>query len=387
MARFAFDFETNNDPNDCHVWLWGVMDIDNYSFYTWGTDVKTFIEFMRKNPGDYYAHNAGFDAEFILWSLMYEYDFEHSIKKQAGTFKLVMSDDRKFYQCEIVFEKNRKGSNCSTIKDSMKKMPGSLDHIAKSYGLDGEKGEIDYNKKRPVGYTPTEDEKKYQYTDCYLLAQALRLQFEAGLTGLTIGADSIKAVKKTFNFRKVFPILSLADDNYIRKAYKGGFTYCAPQAVGQIIQGGIVLDKHSMYPSKMLEKLPIGIPSTFDGRYTGKKMYIQSFYCTAKLKEKHIPTVQIKGSWHRENQYLEEIVEPELLHMTKIDLELFCEHYDVDFIEWCGGMTFNCASGMFDDYIYYCTKKSKIVNLALLNMSTLNICLIILMENLQLIQM
>lgn len=353
MTRYAFDFETNNDEDDCHVWVWGVMNIDDFSDYHYGYTVESCIEFMNQHNGDYYAHNAGFDSEFIIWSLLYTFGFEHSLRKRGGTFNLVMSDMRKFYQCDIIFSKSKQGTSKVSIKDSMKKMPGSLDYIAKSYGLGETKGTIDYDKKRPKGYKPTDEEMDYLYTDCYILAQALRLQFDEGLDALTIGSDALKKVKEKFNFRKVFPVLSLQDDAYIRKAYKGGFTYANPNAINKIIEGGIVLDKHSMYPSKMLESLPIGTPNTFDGRYIGKKMYIQSFYCTAKLKEGKIPTIQIKGSFFRENEYLTLIEEPTLLHMTKIDLEMFFDHYEVDVIEWCGGMTFHCGSGMFDDFIYY----------------------------------
>ena len=67
---YSADFETTTDPNDCRVWAWAVCVIEDERNIWFGDDIQCFVEFMMKNQGEYYFHNAGFDSEFIFSYLL-----------------------------------------------------------------------------------------------------------------------------------------------------------------------------------------------------------------------------------------------------------------------------------------------------------------------------
>lgn len=351
---YSADFETTTDPNDCRVWAWGCCEVSNEDNFYYGNDIATFVRFMEEHQGEYYFHNAGFDVEFLFSYLFSERGFRYSETGREGCVTLLMSASRKFYQSEIYFKKSKKGTVKAVVKDSYKKLPYSVDQIAKDFNLPISKLEIDYDEYREVGHELTSEELEYLEHDVKIVAMALRIQFEQNLTSLTIGADALKHAKSTFNFSKYFPVLPLEVDAEIRQAYKGGYTYVNPRYKGKILGSGIVLDVNSMYPAQMRKRLPVGIPHYYGGRYRGDKLSIQHFWACATLKDGMLPTLQIKKNpYFMEHEYVTEIVEPTELYLTSIDLELFIEHYDVDVVEWCDAYVFNSAQGMFDAYIDY----------------------------------
>lgn len=158
-------------------------------------------------------------------------------------------------------------------------------------------------------------------------------------------------------FDHFFPKLDIELDEYIRKSYKGGFTYLNPLYKEKDVKDGIVLDVNSLYPSVMYEKpMPFGYPVYFEGEYKEDKiynLYVQRLCCSFEIKKDKIPTLQIKGSMSFiPNEYLTssnlEIVE---LTMTNIDLKLFLEHYDVYDLVYLDGFKFRSIEGLFCDYI------------------------------------
>lgn len=124
------------------------------------------------------------------------------------------------------------------------------------------------------------------------------------------------------------------------------------------VGGGIVLDVNSLYPSVMYyDKMPYGEGKYFFGQYVKDDMYdlyIQNFSCTFELKEKHIPTLQIKGAPYafKENEYLTSSNSEEVfLSMTNIDLSLFLDHYNVYNLNFIDGWKFKSKTGFFKGYI------------------------------------
>lgn len=69
--RYSCDFETTTDPNDCRVWAWVAIDIDNQHERFYGNSITSFFEwvFGLKNSVAYF-HNLKFDGEFILHYLL-----------------------------------------------------------------------------------------------------------------------------------------------------------------------------------------------------------------------------------------------------------------------------------------------------------------------------
>jgi hypothetical protein len=76
--------------------------------------------------------------------------------------------------------------------------------------------------------------------------------------------------------------------------------------------------------------------------------------CEFELKEGYIPTIQIKKSRFRENEYLKSsegyLVD---LYVTNIDWELIQEHYHIkeETLEYCSGFKFRQKTGVFKSFI------------------------------------
>lgn len=379
IKKYTGDFETTTDINDCRVWSWGVCDIDNVDSITYGLDITQFFEWCENQGSvDIYFHNEKFDGEFML-SWLFKNGFRWSKEaKEERTFSTLISNMGQWYALEICWNvrytttktgKTKKEKQRTIIYDSLKKYPFSVEQIADSFNFPIKKGSIDYEKTRPIGYQPTEDEWDYLKNDIQIMAMALKIMFDQGLTRMTRGSDALGDyqdwVKKTYGksrFKQWFPVLSLGFDKDLRKAYKGGFTWVNKVFQGKDVGEGIVFDVNSLYPSQMYDRLlPYGTPLFYEGEYTHNEeypLYIQNIKVRFRLKERHIPTIQVKqSSLFVQNEYLEssmnklgvdELID---LTLTNVDLDLFMEHYDILEIHYTYGYMFKASSDMFKGWI------------------------------------
>ncbi len=146
-------------------------------------------------------------------------------------------------------------------------------------------------------------------------------------------------------------------DKDVRQAYRGGFTYLKPEYSEVDLGEGLVLDVNSLYPSVMRNcPLPYGEPIYFEGEYEPDEMYnmyVQCFRCDFKLKEGHIPTVQLKNwlGFIPTEYIVDSGIENPVMFMTNVDLELFKEHYEIFNPQWLSGWKFKSTTGMFSSYI------------------------------------
>ena len=355
--KWSCDFETTTDANDCRVWAWG-MCIIGYEEKTFEYDnsLESFIERLTNLNGDtFYFHNLRFDSSFILWALLKKgFNYVDDRKKlYKKSFTALISEMNLFYSIEICFE------NESRVKllDSLKVIPLKVEEIPAAFGLEYKKLEIDYNKYRPIGYVLTPHEVEYLKHDIIIVAKALKKLFDEGLKKITTGSNALNQYKKMVgekNFKRNFPILE--KDKDIRQAYKGGFTYLNPKYKGITIKSGIVLDVNSLYPWVMYEcLLPYGEAVFFKGEYMHDdlhNLYIQMLRCEFKLKENHIPCIQLKHSLRfSANEYIEESDGEIVLCLTNVDLQLFFDHYEVWNIEYLSGYKFKSTDQMFKQYI------------------------------------
>lgn len=377
MNKYVADFETlvpDLTPNDfesidsynhylsnfeTRVWAWGIVSISDNNRIKIGTDLDKFMEMLPllKNP-EIYFHNLGFDSGFLFdWLL--KNGFEYSEKGRKNTFSAVISETNTIYKIEIVYERYEKGIKKATFYDSYKKLPFPVSVIGKAYNLEIAKGEIDYKKYREIGYELSDQEKEYVKLDILVVAQALKFQFDDGLVKMTTGSDALSIFKKTIGlktFRACFPILDYDTDDYIRNAYKGGFTFVSPRFKGKKLGEGSVYDVNSLYPSMMrFEELPISEPKLFYGKYERDPyypLYIQEIVVEFQVKKDHIPTIQKHGlGWAKDTEYLEETKEPVRLYLSNVDLKLFLDHHTVHYIEYVKGYKFQSTKGIFDKYI------------------------------------
>ena len=365
MRKFACDFETTANEDDCRVWAYALCEIGNVDNFKYGNSIDEFIRFCKNKKENYilYFHNLKFDGEYIFNYLLnngYEC-IKTKKERRDNSFTTLISDTGQFYSIEIFFEtQNKKHINKVTIYDSLKILNFSVEQIAKDFNLPIRKLELDYKANREIGHILTEHEIDYIRNDVEIMARALEIMFNQNLTKMTIGSDALDNYKRmNKNFKKYFPILPYEIDKDIRRSYKGGFTYLNDVYKEKETADGIVLDVNSLYPSVMkYEKLPFGSPLFFEGKYEYDllyPLYVQTLSCTFNIKENKIPTIQIKNNLaFIPNEYIKssdgDVV---TLTLTNIDLELFFEHYDVDVIEYHGGWKFRSIKGLFSGYIDY----------------------------------
>lgn len=364
--KFEGDFETTTDPQDVRVWASCLVNIDNFETAFIGNDIDSFFEFLKNKNSVVYFHNLKFDGEFILYYLLTN-GFKYNTSHESGTFETLITDDGLFYSITVYFEKKNKKYKKVTFYDSLKKLPFKVSVIAKAFELADQKGEIDYNAHREKGHVLTEEEKSYIIKDCRIVAQALHIQFDKGLTKMTNASDALGNYKKIIGsgtFEKWFPVLPVELDADIRQAYKGGFTYLSPWFRNQHVYGGLTLDVNSLYPWVMYTcLLPYGYPMFYEGKYEPDDrypLYIVHMKCCFKLKKGHVPCIQLKNNRrYVETEYLTEsmdamgIDEPVELHLTSIDYQLFIDHYDIWDETYINGWKFKGAVGMFKAYIDY----------------------------------
>ena len=366
MKKYVADFETTTLPDDCRVWAYAIVDIDDTDEVIIGTDIDEFLEWCehQKRSVKVYFHNLRFDLSFImdrLFQLGYTHVTENSDRK-ARTFTTVISDKGMVYQCEVIFYKKGKNIRKVTFQDSLKLIPLKVKEIPKAFGLEECKGVIDYDRhnKLPPNSPLTDEEKEYITHDVVIVAKAIKYMNEQGFNKMTIGSCALNDYKNIVGkntFKRWFPTPEYHED--VKQSYRGGFTYLSPKYVGKPVKAGVVLDVNSLYPSVMRSHnnpLPFGTPLFYQGKYKPNHvypLYTQMLRCQFELKPGKIPTLQIKHSLSfRGNEYLTSSNGEEVtICLNSVDLDLFFEHYNVYNVEYLSGWMFKASVGMFDKYI------------------------------------
>ena len=361
MKKFTADFETSTWlPDESFVWAWALCEIGNTENLKIGNSIDSFFEEIKKEANPIILfHNLKFDGEFILFYLL-KNDYEYVEKKERRnkTFSTLISDMGLFYQIEVYFEVGKKTKKVTFI-DSLKIINQSVDSIAKTFNLEEQKLEIDYNLPRERGHILTLEEKDYIKNDVVIVAKAMEHLYSMGLTKMTAGSNALYEYKNIMSldkFNRIYTKLTYEADKDLRQAYKGGFTYLNPIYENEDVSSGEVLDVNSLYPSVMYDSLlPFGEPFFYEGKYKDDiiyPLYIQRITCSFKLKDGKIPTIQIKHRQFIDNEYLtssnDEIV---ALTLTNIDLKLFLEQYDVEDLKYISGWKFKAMHGLFREYI------------------------------------
>ena len=376
------DFETSTekwlarDNGWTRVWLWGLYDIETDRF-EYGIDLDSFmgrvlIKDKEGNPIIYF-HNLKYDGSYIVWWLFsHGYTFNEDLEAE-NTFKTCISDMGQWYFIEVCIYKNKKSKYIIRFQDSLKKIPLPVRDIPSAFGFEHEeaKGELDYDEYRPIGHKPTEDELHYLREDVVIVAKAIEQLEQNGFTKMTNSGDAFyawkcslqseqarqKHVKPEHNYRAHFPLLSLEIDDYIRRAYRGGWTYVNPKYAGQIITKPVeVWDINSMYPDKMRNKyLPVGEPIFFKGKPAPNKYqcYIVRIMISFDIKKDHLPCIQLKNSFmFNPTDYITSSLNQEIeMVVTNVDLGLIFAQYHVNSIKYIDGYYFRKYKGYFESHI------------------------------------
>lgn len=366
--KYVADFETTTDENDCRVWAFGICSVESFAFQ-YGNDLEVFMQWCA-NPKENYEvafHNLKFDSSFILnWLNINSFTRIADKKdKQDKTYTTLISDMGAYYQIEVFFEVSKNHVNKVTFTDSMKIFNMSVERIAQDFDLPCKKGSIDYKAYRPVGHELTDEEVAYLRNDVEIVARALNIFYTLGYTKLTIGSNALSSFKGMCKgFTNYFPTLDDVSDSFIRKGYRGGFTYVNPKHQGKIVKGNcICMDVNSLYPSRLTQcQMPYGQGVWFEDKYKEDSeypLYVQRLLCTFKIKQDKIPSIQIKNcSAFMPNEYLTSSgAEPVELTMTNVDLELMFQQYDVSVLCYEGGYKFKAVTGLFTQYVEHWTNE------------------------------
>lgn len=315
-------------------------------------------------------------------------------KYRTKTIKKKMKDGT-YKEYEVKQKVNGKNVNkrITEFRDSVKKIPLPLRDIPKAYGIPMNKLSIDYTKYRERNGALTEEEIAYLKADLQIPALALQNDIvKEKRNKLTASADALDDFKsrnplylskikyrghkisdlkmRDECFRKLFPCLdhfttdfNETYDTFCRRSYKGGWTYYKydePKTIGD----GLVFDVNSLYPSVMYEcPLPYGKPHYYQGKYEDLDEHIKQDYplyichvlCDFRIKEGHLPCIQIKGNFRfGDTQYLKSSgTEPVELYLTSVDLKLYQDQYHFNIIKFIDGIAFKSKIGMFKNYIDY----------------------------------
>lgn len=365
------DFETSRntpDTTDSHVWCWGAARWTNDHVegdeYSEGFTIDSFMEYVssQERSANVFFHNLKFDGHFIVdWLLRTGkrcIDLEPKRALAVGEFRTTISDMGLWYK--IVWRAER----CRFVefRDSYKLLPVSVKTLGE-LGDGVTKGDIDYDKVRPVGYSPTSAELDYQKRDVMIVSNALHI---VGVRKLTISSLAFNDWKGTLTFtkedgtefkdggiwRNIFPRLSDHDDAAIRSAYRGGFTAVAVGKEGYKSGPGRVYDVNSMYPSVLRdEPLPCGKPLPYYDGIPDDGYWVARATVSFQLKPGGIPCIQLKNTpGYRGSEHLK-TGESVTLSFTNIDYRLFREMYEfeIEVLQWC--YTFNTRTHVFDAYI------------------------------------
>ena len=359
MKCYTADFETTTDADDCRVWAYAVCNVDAPTSVEYGNSIESFIDWCDMHANcQLYFHNLAFDGAFIMdWLEKNGWCWEDGRTCNFDmTYTTLIGENNQIYQITLVFNKYRK----VRIYDSLKVIPLSVKAMAKAYNLDEGKGELDYESFREIGHELTDEEKDYIRRDVQIVAKVLGQFLDEGMTKMTAGANALWWYKKSLGgihaFRHVYPKLDADEDAFVRKAYRGGFTYADPRFSNTIVDDGIVLDVNSLYPSVMLDShLPIGKGKWFDGEPKPNVRYplwVASVTLRFKVKENHIPCLQIKGNCRfKQTEYLSDSGAPVTITITNVDWELMQMQYDVRNVKWLGGFAYQESDCQFRDYV------------------------------------
>lgn len=351
MAELVGDFETIRRGDEMAVWLFDLCDIYTLEHKTF-TSIDEGLSSITEDTTLYF-HNLKFDGSYILDYLLrsgYRWVDEPRFVKTPKTMNFLITDSGIWFTGKIMTETGVK----IKFRDSFKKIPLSVKVIAQSYKLPILKGEIDYTMPRPEGYIPTEAELAYIHNDTEIVARALKIHFDQGLTELTAPADAFKMLKRTVcdNFRKL-GIMYMRDHDeveaFCRRAYCGGISWVNPDIQEQEVGAGVVYDVNSLYPSVMDRyPYPVYYPTkVHDFSEIGGYLWIASFTFRGQKLSGKLPTLRANNQWV-EDSY------DGIITITSIDYETIIENYRIDDLTFIEGYRWAHSDDLlFHDFVKY----------------------------------
>jgi hypothetical protein len=380
MINLVADFETTSweqykRDGVVRVWAYSIANIDTLTIVNRGTTIEEFFDYLsithRDRAMKVYFHNLKFDGSFILNYLLNSgYSQTKNRKLEPNQFQTLITDKNVWYN--IRYNVYKAGYKISIeFRDSWKKLPYKVSEIAKAYKLPIDKGEIDFNLYRPIGYKPTDEEWSYVDRDVLIVAHALKTKLARGLIRLTSSSDAFNYFKNQFRkdqFIYLFPKITEEEYNDLKKAYKGGWTYVREDRQGITFYDVISLDRNSMHPASMRDELmPYGRPCFGQGKYKKDSMYpiyVQNIDVSFDLKENYVPIIQTASlATFNTGQFITSTDEQIItLTLTHLDLALLLKHHHINYIKYNWYYSFKASRKIYTKYIdeWYEEKQSNV---------------------------
>lgn len=409
---FACDFETTVYEGQDSTEVWAAASVELFTedvniFHSIGEQFDYFVS-LNENIIAYY-HHLKFDGSFWLSYLLCDLNYKQAYKQRSEaeldvewlpdwkmpnkSFKYLISDMGQWYSITIKIN-----DNIIRIYDSLKLLPFSVRRIGESFKTKHQKLDMEYKGLRYAGCQITDEEQKYIANDVLVIKEGLEIMFTEGHNKLTIGSCCLAEYKRIVggkvyesNFPQltdinIDPAVYGADnaDEYIRKAYKGGWCYLVKGKENQVKVNGTTADVNSLYPSMMSSesgnRYPVGEPTFWSGNFIPEDAtkviayYFIRIRTRFYIKDGKLPFIQIKNSFmYSGNECLEssdvydtstqtyhkEIYDYDgkkidtrvTLTLTMTDWELLQEHYNLVDCEILDGCYFKAKTGIFDEYM------------------------------------
>lgn len=293
-SLYAFDLESHNDEESIKamktsMWLGCLLNdeskIDDENSYLYTMD-----EFLNKidklsngkqKHGEsrtiknicIYIYNLSFEWSFILPELIKRgFEYQDIIGKN-DEFKYNSVSTKSVSSVWSIELKFGKKNGKVIFRDLAKIYGGGLNKVAKSFALETQKGEIDYQLNRLHGHIVTKEEKEYCFKDTFIIVEILKKQIELKdktfFQSLSMASYSMKellkfgfpkSMKPFKEYRKMYPLLVQEETDFLRHSVSGGLTYATARWQFKDIKKEIIhIDAHSMHPSSAyLHLFPYG---------------------------------------------------------------------------------------------------------------------------------
>lgn len=348
------DFETGKDEEGVWVYLWDACEIAEDFSHTYGESIAEWWEWAQEQK-EMYFHNLAFDGSYIICYLE-SIGFTHIDGEEARqkTYTTAISGQGKWFFIEVMC----KDGHILTIKDSLKKIPLPVRDIPKAYGIETQKGSIDYkvtDRNKIVTYS----DWIYCAKDTEIVARAMKQHFDAGMTKLTLPSDALCNMKKTMDYRSITAndwwLKHPQADKECRLAYSGGISWVNPKIQGEVVANGEVYDCNSMYPHVMLHRgYPIGIPWEFNMNVEGDHHIALYHIVDLELKLGHAACIRDPSA----RKWIDYLYSGDIW-LTSVDIETLKEHYNYDILIPLRGYAWKNGDDIFKEFIGDCMQRKE----------------------------
>ena len=299
----AFDIESHNDEEsiqkgETSMWLGCYIDenskVDDEKSYVYNMD--EFIDRImedstpKRHSKDesipvknicIYVYNLSFEWSFLLPHLIERgFEFKETIEDEDENVYNTISTKSvsSVWSINVKFTKK---SGIVIFRDLAKIFGGGLGAVAKAFGLETQKGEIDYRKNRlHRKIKATRKEKIYCFKDTRILMEILMIMAEKDdkdfWNSMSMASYSMRklikrgwprSIKPYGEFRKQYPELDEKQTEFLRRGVEGGITYAPSDWQFKVVNQKIGhIDAHQMHPSSaFLNLFPYGDGEYFEG--------------------------------------------------------------------------------------------------------------------------